>query len=490
MLILPLHKKPTRGNVPLVTLALLLLNLVVYFGLQAGDRDIEREAVAFYHDSELYETEWQWFEDYVTPTDQPHWQHKQEANELLEHDMPSETIAFVRARTVEAHPDFLDRAEDGAFADRDSDAWSAWHESREAYDAIRAESFTERHLLRYDTINPTGLFVHMFMHGDIMHLLGNMVFLVLLGLLVEGALGRGVYLGGYLLCGLGAAAASMAVHWGAATGMLGASGAIAGLMGLYAVLYGRRRVRFFYWFFVYFDYVRAPAIVLLPLWLGWEVFQYLWAGPGNVAYEAHVGGMVTGALIALGIRRFALQDDAFLEEDTQRDADLDALEHGRDAIAQARPDHAKRALRPLVDRHPDDTGVLASWYAACKMRAEDPDYHDAAWRILSLHSDAPDGRALVVETLRDYLAQDRPRLDPSHLVGLSARLARWGELDEARRLLDGLLRLPRPPGGTAEACLAVGRRLSGGEAVPYLELAERLAASDELRRAASRLLRG
>ncbi|MDZ7748084.1 MAG: rhomboid family intramembrane serine protease [Halofilum sp. (in: g-proteobacteria)] len=98
--------------------------------------------------------------------------------------------------------------------------------------------------------------------------------------------------------------------------LVGASGAVAGLMGLCGVLYGRRPIRFFYFIGVYADYVKAPALVLLGLWLGKEVFQFLrYSELSNVAYTAHIGGLLTGAAAGAAVRfGTGAVDEAALDE--------------------------------------------------------------------------------------------------------------------------------------------------------------------------------
>lgn len=490
MLIIPLHKKPTRENFPLVTAALLLVNILVFFGFQSGDGRVEEEAAGFYQESGLAEQEWQWFSEYLEPTDRPHWNRKQEIDNLIEQGIPAEALSGARARAVESHPEFLEAVENGRFVERNSKEWQEWADKRETYESMLEESFTRRHMLQYAEIEPGDGILHMFMHGSVMHLFGNMLFLVLLGLLVEGALGRGLYLAAYLVAGLAAAGLSLAINWGGASGMVGASGAIAGLMGLYAVLYGRRRVRFFYWFFVYFDYVKAPAIVLLPAWLGWELIQFL-VSDSNVAYEAHMGGIGAGALMAAAIRWAGIENEAFLEEDSRRDDDREALQQARSAIADLRPDQAKLKVRPLVERHPKDPDVLRTWYAACKLKADDPERHNAAARIFDLPGDDPATRALILETLKDYRRKGRMRLKPSQVHHLAARLVRWGDPASASPLITALLRMKSPPDGLGNTCLLLARRLQYSEgkdaARPWLDQAERLATTTEQRRAVQTL---
>jgi membrane associated rhomboid family serine protease len=479
MLIVPLHKKISARNFPLVTLILVIANVIVYFGLQGGDRELEMEAARYYHDSGLSQQEWDWFKEYLDPGERETISRVRELDHYKDQGVPDELLAYARSRLIESHPGFLDELRAGGIVPADSEAFLQWETSRDAYEALVGRSFTNRYLLRYDEVDPISSVVHMFMHGSLGHLLGNMLFLVLLGILVEGALGRGLYLGCYLTAGLGSAAASLLVHWGTPMGGLGASGAIAGLMGMYTVLYGMRRVRFFYWVFVYFDYVRAPAIILLPAWLGWELWQFFMDDWTNVAYEAHIGGIVTGAVLALGIRGLGLQRDEFLDEETKREADREAMQAALADLSALRIPQAKQKLRPLLERHPDDVELLRTWYGACKLKAEDPHLHEAAARILRLEGKNEIERQLVAATYADYRRRTQPKMNLRQAVRLAGRLVRWGAIDEARDLIDRLLRLPQAPSGLGEACLTLASRLCAesrhDDAAPYIDQAERLA---------------
>lgn len=491
VLILPLHKKLSRDNFPAITLLLILINVLVFFGLQGGDGDIQMEAAQYYQDSSLEQREWEWLDEYVPAQDRDFREQMDQADRFAQEGYDELLVALNRAHIVSSHPEFLDDLRAGEIVARDSEIFRDWKSDRERYEGLLAESFTERYQLRFDEINPVTSLSHMFMHGGLDHLLGNMLFLLLLGLLVEGALGRGLFLASYLAAGLGAVVASLAVHWGGPSGGLGASGAIAGLMGLYAVLYGKRRVRFFYWVWVYFDYVRAPAIILLPAWLGWELLQFFMAGGANIAYEAHIGGMVTGALLAIGIQQLGWQRDEFLDEESQQDEDREALAAAEADLAALRVPQAKQKLRPLLERHPHDLGVLKSWYNACKLQAEDPDLHDAAQRIFALPGQKEAERELLIKTFADYRRRGKQRMNARQMIPLASRLIRWGAPEEGKLLLDRLLALQKPPKELAPICLALARQMIAKgqktEAGSYLDQAERLSQEPAVRQAVQQL---
>jgi membrane associated rhomboid family serine protease len=152
------------------------------------------------------------------------------------------------------------------------------------------------------------LLTHMFLHGSWMHLLGNMWFLWLFGNNVEDSMGRLRFVGFYLLCGLAAAAAQIITSPGSAIPMVGASGAISGVMGGYLLLYPTVRVYTLVVLGFFITSMALPAWVMLGYWFliqfvsGWVSF----AGEGGgVAFWAHVGGFVAGIVL---VKLFARSD--------------------------------------------------------------------------------------------------------------------------------------------------------------------------------------
>jgi membrane associated rhomboid family serine protease len=144
----------------------------------------------------------------------------------------------------------------------------------------------------------------MFMHGSWMHILGNMLYLWIFGDQIESLLGRGRFLLFYLLCGLAASAAQILVSPDSVVPSLGASGAIAGVLGAYLVKYPRNRVRVL----VFRGITTLPAIMVLGLWILLQVVSQVGTAAGEatgVAYMAHIGGFIAGVVLVflLGRRR-------------------------------------------------------------------------------------------------------------------------------------------------------------------------------------------
>lgn len=330
MLILPLHQPITRKNFPTVTAVLVLVNVCVFLFLQSGDHRSYAAADAYYGSSGLARIEAPLYAAYLRRSNVTS-RHQQDES------APSAGLSMHWQQQDAAFRALLARGE--LFVD--AEARVAWTPLAARYDELRAKVFTERFALHADQPRLLTAFSAMFLHGGFEHLLGNMLFLIALGTLVEGPLGPALFAALYLLGGLGAGGVWLLANSGVGESVIGASGAIAALMGAFCVIWGRRQVRFFYWFFVVFDYVKGPALSLLPFWLGWELLQWGLAGGARVAYEAHAGGIVSGALLGILARQRGWQRESYFAESAPAPADSaaqmrQALEHlGRMRLAEA-----------------------------------------------------------------------------------------------------------------------------------------------------------
>ena len=148
------------------------------------------------------------------------------------------------------------------------------------------------------------LVTSMFLHGGWFHLIGNMLFLWVFGNNIEDALGRGRFLFFYLCCGVVAALTQALSSYGSHVPMVGASGAIAGVLGAYLLLYPSANVHVFVWILIFFRMVNIPAWILLGLWFAMQLLSGLARSPGTpgVAFWAHVGGFVSGIVLVILLR--------------------------------------------------------------------------------------------------------------------------------------------------------------------------------------------
>ncbi|MDQ3289407.1 MAG: rhomboid family intramembrane serine protease [Pseudomonadota bacterium] len=431
MLILPLHRVP-GGSIAWCTLALILVNVFAHFVLQAGDSRIREQAMEHYVDSGLAGIEAPLYRRYLEANRRYADAESSGLPQAGEHAGDA-----MQAHLIDLEPGFQNWAgREGFSADADR---RQWQQARSTYEELKSGSITDRYMLRGNEVDPLRMFTATFLHADVGHLLGNMLFLFLVGHLVEAALGARRYLLLYVVAGLGASAAALAWRWGEPSAGLGASGAIAGLMGAYCVLWGRRKVRFFYWFFIYFDYVRAPAIWLLPAWLGWEVAQMLLLRDAGVAFEAHAGGLVTGALAAVVIKRWGGGvDEAHLALDendkaTNRES---RLEVAMQALGRMELDLAEQQLRSLLASHPDWLPARIAHYRVARYRGDKEEAQLRATHALSIHAGGAD-LGLQAELARDAIGFGL-RIVPDTIAALANRLVDAERLDAARQLLQAV----------------------------------------------------
>lgn len=145
-------------------------------------------------------------------------------------------------------------------------------------------------------VSPMGsIFTAMFLHGGFLHLAANMIFLWIFGDNVEDRVGRGRFVAFYLICGAIAALSQALPDTRSTMPMIGASGAVSGVLGAYVVLYPKANVLIA----MPTRLVRVPAIVMLVLWFAGQLASSLLTAPGagSVAFTAHVGGFLGGAVL-------------------------------------------------------------------------------------------------------------------------------------------------------------------------------------------------
>ena len=154
-------------------------------------------------------------------------------------------------------------------------------------------------------ISPTvTIFTSMFMHGGWMHLAGNMLYLWIFGDNIEASLGHKRYVLFYLLCGVAAALAQGFAAPGSDVPMVGASGAISGVLGAYLVLHPRSNIKVFV-FLIIITVINVPAFIVLGFWIVGQLISSaaVDAGQPGVAFIAHIGGFIAGAVLVLFMKK-------------------------------------------------------------------------------------------------------------------------------------------------------------------------------------------
>lgn len=223
--------------------------------------------------------------------------------------------------------------------------------------------------------NRSAFLTYMFLHAGWYHLLGNLLILYLAGPFIEDVWGRPLFAGFYLLAGLSAAAFHVAFNPGAATPMVGASGAIAGVLGAFLVRHGTTRIRFFY---LIMWLVRGtfsmPAWVLLPLWFAHQIVLGVLDPGSGVAYWAHVGGFTAGVAAALAIGASHLER-RFIEPALRTRIDTPvlsnpAVENGLAIRAEGNAALALARLRHAVECEPGNPDAACAYWTVAEERGQ------------------------------------------------------------------------------------------------------------------------
>lgn len=154
----------------------------------------------------------------------------------------------------------------------------------------------------------------MFLHGGIMHLGGNLVYLWIFGDNVEDEFGKIKFLIFYILCGIGAVIAQILFNPQSNVPMIGASGAIAGILGSYLVLYPKAKIHVFAWIIIFVKIIKVSAFIVIGAWILLQIMNVFDQGSSGVAYSAHIGGFITGIILTPFFKKkntkiFTLSDD-------------------------------------------------------------------------------------------------------------------------------------------------------------------------------------
>ena len=303
----------------------------------------------------------------------------------------------------------------------------------ERYQQLRSNSMLENYA--YVPAHPTwySYLTANFLHGGWLHLIGNMWFLWLAGIVLEDAWGRWLYTAVYLVAGIFALQVHAWFNAGSNIATLGASGAVAALMGAFLVRFPKVRIRMV-WLWGIFRAARfsAEAYWLLPVWFLMELFSgVLFGGSGGVAHMAHVGGFVFGAAAALAIRQSGLEHaiNKAIEQqiDPTNDAELDAI---HDLICQGQLDEAQTRLQAYVDATPATSERALTIQQELHWRKNDiPSYCKTTNQLCAFHL----GVHATEQALKDYadLAQVGGVLPADTWLKLCQALEQQSEYERA-----------------------------------------------------------
>ncbi len=369
MLIVPVLTKSDKKKIPYICCTIIAVNCLVFFLLQSQDSFLYENAYSYYEESGLGTIELNAYKNYLA----------QKGDPAVEEDLQDGTL-FQMMFTDEQ---FLEELEDNRVITPKDPIFEEWQQKRTKFDSMLHQISTYKYGYSPRENNLTGLLTCIFFHGGFMHLLGNMVFLYLVGAILEAAIGPYFFLVLYMVTGVCASALFGIVYPDTPGPLVGASGAIAGLMGAYGVIFGLRKIRVFYSLGFYFNYAMVPALALFPVWLVNEFLQLYFNEGSNVAYVAHIGGLLSGVAIGAGYKPLlADRIDSLFAKAEQKQTVESLLNEGNDLLINFDLAGARRKFEKVLTIRPDSMQAIRHLYVIDKSSPETDRFHRSAEKLL------------------------------------------------------------------------------------------------------------
>ncbi len=255
------------------------------------------------------------------------------------------------------------------------------------YADLASSSLTEQYAFVPSHPKPLAYITANFLHGSWLHLIGNMWFLWLAGFVLEDTWGRPLYTLIYFLAGAAALQFHAWLNAGSIIPTLGASGAVAALMGAFLVRFPKMKIDMI-WLFSFRIYrFKAPAYALLPLWLAMEVFYgSLFGQMSGVAHWAHVGGFLFGCVAAMGLRYSGLEKKAnqAIEQEVTWQNDPEIVQ-ATEMIEKGQLDEATAVLQNYLAAKPDSIDGMTMLQQVHWRKQDIPAYHETTLKLCGLH---------------------------------------------------------------------------------------------------------
>ena len=338
---------------------------------------------------------------------------------------------------LESYGATLDGRDDAFYDDLtygESEAFYEWRKQREKEENVLNGHINFALGLKPNRMSRIYTFLtYQFLHGDIWHLLGNMLFLWVVGCLLEDSWGRIPFLAFYLLGGAFAGLAHCLQDIGSSIPLIGASGSIAAAMGAFAIRHFFTRIRFFYFFLFLFKpfwgTFHLPAYVFLPFWFIEQlVMRSLsnFVGTSGVAYMAHIAGFAGGVTVALFFKFSGFEDRIIAPRVQNKQIDAGVLKDPRfeeacDLLENGQTERAKSLFSQLMRERPHDMDLLqdiSTMYLEKGLKQECEMIAGRVLKALLLKSNFSEASEMVLRLIN---AAEKPRLSPQPLT----RVAKW-----------------------------------------------------------------
>lgn len=435
---IPIEKKPEWKNPPILTVILIFICVGSYFTWQNNDVEREKLAFQYYISSGLAAIEVPAYIEYIESTKATEFS---SSLRILLKKQPQQAYRAALNRLI-VDGRFLKQLDTLQIITPKHSHYKMWLHTHTEFKRLINRIVKYRYGLKPYDYSLESLVIHNFLHDDINHLIINLLFLFMFGFVIELAIGRSAYLLVFLTSGVASAGTLIILEPNSAYWVVGASGAIAGLVGFYTLLYGTRKIRFFYTIVVYFGYVTAPALILLPVWFIYElVNQYFFLD--QVSNLSHIGGLATGAILGLIYKRYP----QFIHQPSLENtaSNLDFQKKYQEAItfiAQLKFNKAHKILNELLVNQPNNINVIKQLYNLEKIHPETNQYHVFTHQLIKLACEKPNQEKLIHSVYTEYseIAKPSAKFTTDLLYILAMVFSNNRHLDDAKKICGYLLK--------------------------------------------------
>jgi membrane associated rhomboid family serine protease len=444
---LPLEKKPDWRNPPLITLILVIANVLIFYMWQYSDARYEQAADTYYKESGLDMIELKAYSAY-------------RLQQAQEHDSTGgRQPGGKRFEQMLSDGQFQRQLESNQIITPDDSGFNQWRSKRDNYQSRLNKSLSVKYALNPSQPKPLNYFTSMFLHADSAHLIGNMIMLVLLGLGIEILMGRFLFLLGYIFSGLAGNLLYVMIHSDTFSYGLGASGAITGILGMAIMIYGLRKINFFYFLFIYFDFIRARAIWILPLYILSQVIIYF-VFDSEINVTAHLGGLMGGILYTGALKMIpGIFDKTKIDVGHAKEVYARKFAEARQLVASMKIDEARKIFENLAKQYPDEIKIQQQLFNIAKYNPASDDFHQYAQKLLTWPTSDPNTIKVMYETYQQYAgkARPKPRWTPELLANIAIKFAAGGMLDDAEKIANTLVKAMKDYEKNAEVLSALVR---------------------------------
>ncbi len=436
---IPLTKNISWRNPPIVTIAIILINVFVFFVIQRQDDHYENQADVFYFESGLDTIEIPLYIDFLKNHRPGAYKEFEKIKAIDSGKNPSGKILLYRSLMFDT--EFLDKLSRGEVGPEDRFQKQNHRSLRQDYEKLLNKMITMKYGFRPAIPRMETWLTTMFLHGGIGHLLGNMIFLWLIGCLIEYGCRRWLFSILYIVGGFAATGLFWLLNMNSLAPLIGASGAISGIMGAFTVFYGFKRVRVFLSLGFYFNYLKFPAILLLPFWIGNEAFQMIANEGSHVAYAAHLGGLFGGSALAFLLCRIPDLVDMEGFEDAQDDPVQPMIEKALGHMGRLEFSEARALLVAANTRQPENDVILKHLFTIDRQTPNAPQFHQTAQTLLASLCRRPETYSEAHKTYLEYIKIARPaKLGAGVYLTLCRVFCDIGKLKDSQQLITVLVK--------------------------------------------------